>query len=280
MLLQSVSRCYVITREWLFCVHFINAEDFSISSKSNLMHIAPSSEDDMRQLSYWDQRFLFSKETKWLSVPENPDNLPQLPSQCISTPFPRMQCFVSVFFRSCAPAQFSSQGAVNSLRRTVFFESDHATMSSRFSFWIMWAMNSSEVFWNWIMGSWDVTVCWFAVSRCALNNSMTTFNNLFCRHIHLNIWSDCGLHGAKYLDHFYMKITDPIFWLVAFSRLYVERKRNDIVSSSIAIKDFYDYLIDSVSFNFVQTHCNSCSSLLLKHPDFFAHHTYIYIYIF
>ena len=30
------------------------------------------------------------------------------------------------FFRSCASSRFSSQGTVNSMRRTLFFESDHA----------------------------------------------------------------------------------------------------------------------------------------------------------
>ena len=29
-------------------MHFIHAEDFSLSTKSNLMHIAPWSEDDLR----------------------------------------------------------------------------------------------------------------------------------------------------------------------------------------------------------------------------------------
>ena len=35
-----VSWCYVITQEWWFRVHFIHAEDFSLSTKSNFMHIA------------------------------------------------------------------------------------------------------------------------------------------------------------------------------------------------------------------------------------------------
>ena len=37
----TVSWCYVITQEWWFCMHFIHAEDFSLSTKSNLMHIVP-----------------------------------------------------------------------------------------------------------------------------------------------------------------------------------------------------------------------------------------------
>ena len=50
------------------------------------------------------------------------------------------------FFRSCASSRFSSQGIVNSIRRTVFFESDHATMSGRFPVWIMWTGNCRDVF--------------------------------------------------------------------------------------------------------------------------------------
>ena len=37
------SWCYVITREWWFRMHFIHAEDFSLSTKSYLMHIAQRS---------------------------------------------------------------------------------------------------------------------------------------------------------------------------------------------------------------------------------------------
>ena len=59
------------------CVHFIHAEGFSILTKSNLMHIAPWSEDDMRQLSNCSQWFLFLKEMKSLSVLENHNNPPQ-----------------------------------------------------------------------------------------------------------------------------------------------------------------------------------------------------------
>ena len=69
-------------------IRFIHAEDFSLSSKSNLMHIAPLSEDNKRQLSNCGQWFLFLKEMKWLSVLENYDN--QLPQEShgISKPFP------------------------------------------------------------------------------------------------------------------------------------------------------------------------------------------------
>ena len=124
------------------------------------------------------------------------------------------------FFRSCASSRFSSQGTVNSMRRTLFFESDHVTMSSRFSAWIMRTGNCRDVlrsaetfqslspfssfmlgffgfhtrhspsFRNWIMGSLAVVDCWFAVSHCALNNSIITSNTLLCRQVY--IWSECG----------------------------------------------------------------------------------------
>ena len=51
-----------------FRVYFRHAENFSLSTKSNLMHIAPWSEDDLRQLSNCSKWFLFLKETKSLSV--------------------------------------------------------------------------------------------------------------------------------------------------------------------------------------------------------------------
>ena len=70
----TVSWYYVITQEWWFRVYFIHAENFLHSTKSNLMHIAPWSEDDLRQLSNGGQWFLFLIETKWLSVLENHDN--------------------------------------------------------------------------------------------------------------------------------------------------------------------------------------------------------------
>ena len=87
------------------------------------------------------------------------------------------------------------QGTVNSMRRTLFFESDHATMSGHFSVWIMWTGNcrdvlrSAETFQslapfssfilgffcfltghslslrNRIMGSLAVIDCWFVVSH-------------------------------------------------------------------------------------------------------------------
>ena len=49
------------------------------------------------------------------------------------------------FFRSCASSRFSSQGTINSMRRSIFFESGHATMSGGFSVWIMWTGNCRDV---------------------------------------------------------------------------------------------------------------------------------------
>ena len=56
-------------------------------------------------------------------------------------------CSVSYrfFFQSCTSSLISSQGTVNSMRRTLFFESDHATMSNRFSVWIMGTGNCRDV---------------------------------------------------------------------------------------------------------------------------------------
>ena len=52
-------------------------------------------------------------------------------TQCLAVVFLPLVCFLPVF----------SQGTVNSMRRTLFFESDHATMSGCFSVWIMWTEN-------------------------------------------------------------------------------------------------------------------------------------------
>ena len=70
------------------------------------------------------------------------------------------------------------------------------------------------------------------------------------------------VQGPRYPDHFYTTSTGPNryishnFRLVAFGkRSYEERRRYDIASGSIAIKDFHDNLIGSISFHFVQAHC-------------------------
>ena len=80
-----------------------------------------------------------------------------------------------------------------------------APFSSFLSKFFCFLSGHSPSFWNWIMGSLAVTDCWFAVSHCALNNSMTTFNTLLCRHAY--IWSDCGHADStwcKVPNYFYM----------------------------------------------------------------------------
>ena len=166
-------------------------------------------------------------------------------------------------------------------------------MPGWFSLWIMWTVNCRDIFRsaeisqslapfssfilgffgflkghslsmrNWIMGSLAVTGCWFAVSHCALNNSITTSNNLLYRHVY--IWSDCG-HAECTLRKVPRSLlldkhkSEPVyphnFRLVAFGkRSLVERRRNNIASGSIAIKHFHDNLIGSISFHFVQAYC-------------------------
>ena len=66
------------------------------------------------------------------------------------------------------------------------------------------------------------------------------------------------VHGASLLhDRHKSELVYPHnFRLVAFGkRSYVEQRRNDIASGSIAIKDFHDNLIGLISFYFVQAHC-------------------------
>ena len=112
------------------------------------------------------------------------------------------------------------------------------------------------------MGSLAVTDCWFVGLHCALNNAMTTSNTLLCRYVY--IWSDCwhadGTWRKVPRSHLHEKhrsksVYPHNFRLVAFcKRSYVERRRNDIASGSIAIKDFHDNLIGLISFHFVQAH--------------------------
>ena len=136
MLAVTVSWCYIITWEWRFRMHFIDAEDFSLSTKSNLMHIAPWSEDDIWQLLNCGQWFLFLKETKWLSFLENHNNQPQKDSHGISNPFPCSRHAVS---------RIGFSSVYVPMRRTLFFESDHAKMSGHFSVWIMSTENCRDV---------------------------------------------------------------------------------------------------------------------------------------
>ena len=65
------------------------------------------------------------------------------------------------------------------------------------------------------------------------------------------------VRGAKQPDHFYTTSTSPNWYspiILGWSH-FVERRRNDIVSGSISIKDFHDNLIGLISFHFVQGHC-------------------------
>ena len=113
------------------------------------------------------------------------------------------------------------------------------------------------------MGSLAVIGCWFAVTHCAFNNTMTTSNTFLCRHVY--IWSDCGHADSTWRKvprsllhdkHRSESVYPHIFRLVAFAkRPYVDRRRDDIASGSIAIKDFHHNLISSILFHFVQAHC-------------------------
>ena len=118
----------------------------------------------------------------------------------------------------------------------------------------------SPSLWNWIMDSLVETGCWFTVSHCALNKSMTTSDTLLCRHVY--IWSYCGhtdstwhkVPGSILLEKQWSESLYPHkFRLVAFGkRSYVERRKNDIVSGSIAIKGFHGNSIGLISFHFVE----------------------------
>ena len=60
------------------------------------------------------------------------------------------------------------------------------------------------------------------------------------------------LHGK----HRHESVYPYNFRLVAFGkRSLVERRGTDITNGFIAIKDFHDNLIGSISFYFVQAHC-------------------------
>ena len=113
------------------------------------------------------------------------------------------------FFRSCAFSQFSSQGTVNLamlpclatyvwimwtgncrvvLRFTEAFQS-RAPFSSFILEFFCFLTGHSPSLCIWIMGSLAVTGCWFSVSYCALNNSITSYNTLLCLHVY--IWNNC-----------------------------------------------------------------------------------------
>ena len=59
-----------------------------------------------------------------------------------------MQYLVAVFLPLVCFLRFSSQGTVNSMRRTLFFESDHATMSGHMM-WV-WCYNENPVI-SWVV---------------------------------------------------------------------------------------------------------------------------------
>ena len=89
------------------------------------------------QLSNWGQWFLFLKKKKkkkkeMMACPRKPRQLTSIGITWHIQPF-STQSSGSVsyrfFFRSCTSSRFSSQGTVNSMRKTLLFESDHATMS-------------------------------------------------------------------------------------------------------------------------------------------------------
>ena len=92
---------------------------------------------------------------------------------------------------------------------------------------------------------------------------MTTSNTLLCHHVY--IWSDCGHADSTWRKvprsllhdkHRSETVYPHNFRLVTFGkRSYVDRRRNDIASGPIAIKDFSDNLIGSISFHFVQAYC-------------------------
>ena len=201
------------------------------------------------------------------------------------------QCLVSFFFRSCASSWFSSQGQLilwgqSSLNWTTLqclsaflfelceleilemsWDTLNFPVTSSIQLLHIWIFcfltRHSPSLRNWIMGYLAVKGCWFAVSHCALNNSMIISNTLLCRQVY--IWSYCGhadstwrkVSRSLFHDKYWFEsVYSHNFRLVAFGkRSCVERRRNDIASSTTAIKDFYDNLIGSISFHFVQTHC-------------------------
>ena len=104
--------------EWWFHVLFIYAEDFSLSTESNLMHIAPWSENDMRQLRPVIPIFERNEMTECPRKPQEPTSIGiTWHIQPFST-----QSAHSVSYRffscSCSSSRSSSQGTVNSLNQT------------------------------------------------------------------------------------------------------------------------------------------------------------------
>ena len=106
----------VVIREWWFLVHFIHAEDVLLSIKSNWRRFEATFK--LRPVIP-----IFERN----EMTECPRKLRQPTSIGITwliQPF-SMQSAHSVsyrfFFRSCASSRFSSQGTINSMRRTHWF---------------------------------------------------------------------------------------------------------------------------------------------------------------
>ena len=90
--------------------------------------------------------------------------------------------------------------------------------------------------------------------------------------------------GARYPDHFFTRSADPnryIPIILGWSHLIWDHMFVFIIKLSwkSLIAMFHDNLISLMSFHFVQTYCLAWVKavtcyplLLLKHPDFFAHH--------
>ena len=144
----TVSWCYVIAREWWFRVYSIHAENFLAFDQIQL---------DTYCAVVWRRFGATFKLRPVIPIFERNEmtECPRKPQQPTSIgitweiqPF-SMQSARSVsyrfFFCSCASSWFSSQGTINSMRKTLFFESDNATMSSRFSVWIMWTGNYRDI---------------------------------------------------------------------------------------------------------------------------------------
>ena len=143
-------------------------------------------------------------------------------------------------FRLCASSRFPSQLTVNSIRRTLFFESDHATMSGRFSVWIIWTRNCSDVLGSTeafqLLAQFSSFILDFFISSQGIHLPCETelwvlwllqIAGLLAYIVLLTtLWpppTPCYVamctseaivdmqmvHGARYPDHIYTKSTDP-----------------------------------------------------------------------
>ena len=155
-------------------------------------------------------------------------------TQCLVAVFLPLVCFLPVFF----------PGTVNSMRRTLFFQSDHATMSGCFSVWIMWTGNcrdvlrSAETFQsiapfssfilgffcflighspslrNWIMGSLAVIDCCLLSHIVLLTTLLSPLTPCYVTMCTSEAIVDMQIiRGAKYPDHFYTTSTGPNWYI-------------------------------------------------------------------